>query len=49
MHFFYTKMYIPFLLLIALANCAHLLSSCLASKKMASYIVKAESIKGHLS
>jgi hypothetical protein len=30
--FFHTKMCIPFLLLIALANCAHLLSTCLASK-----------------
>jgi hypothetical protein len=32
MRFFYTKMCIPFLLLIALTNCAHLLSACLASK-----------------
>ena len=32
MCFFYTKMCIPFLLLIALTNCAHLLSVCLASK-----------------
>ena len=30
--FFHTKMCIPFLLLIALANCAHLLSTCLPSK-----------------
>ncbi len=32
MRFFYMKMCIPFLLLIALTNCAHLLSACLASK-----------------
>ncbi len=32
MRFFYTKMCIPFLLIIALTNCAHLLSACLASK-----------------
>ncbi len=30
--FFLTKMCIPFLLLISLANCAHPLSTCLASK-----------------
>ncbi len=31
-YFFHTKMCIPFLLLIALTNCVHLLSTCLASK-----------------
>ncbi len=30
--FFHTKMCIPFLLLIAVANCAHLLSMCLAGE-----------------
>jgi hypothetical protein len=48
MHFLHTKMCIPFLLLTALTNCAHLLSVCMASKTV-SYIVKAESIKGRLS
>ena len=37
MRFFYTKMCIPFLLLIALTNCAHLLSACLASKNSVLY------------
>ncbi len=39
--FFHTKMCMPFLLLIALANCVHLLFTCLAS-----YIVEAEPVKG---
>jgi hypothetical protein len=46
--YFYTKMCIPFFLFVALTNCAYLLSACLASKN-ASYIVKAESIKGRMS
>ncbi len=35
--FFHTKMCIPFLLLIAVANCAHLLSMCLAGENGALY------------
>jgi hypothetical protein len=37
MRFFYTKMCIPFLLLIALTNCAHLLSAWLAGKNGVTY------------
>jgi hypothetical protein len=35
--FFHTKMCIPFLLLIAVANCAYLLSTCLAGENGALY------------
>jgi hypothetical protein len=37
MPFLHTKMCIPFLLLIALTNCAHLLSAWLASKNRVIY------------
>jgi hypothetical protein len=37
MSFLHTKMGIPFLLLIALANCAHLLSAWLASENRVLY------------
>ncbi len=37
MPFFHRKMCIPFLLLIALANCAHLLSASLASENRVLY------------
>jgi hypothetical protein len=45
--FFHTKMCIPFLLLIAVANCAHLLSTCLAGENGALYS-EIEPIKGAL-
>jgi hypothetical protein len=37
MPFLHTKMGIPFLLLIALTNCAYLLSACLASENRVLY------------
>ncbi len=45
MLFLHTKMGIPFILLIALTNCAYLLSASLASENRVLYS-DAESIKG---
>jgi hypothetical protein len=43
--FFHTRVCIPFLLLTAVANCAHLLSTCLAGENGTLYS-EAEPIKG---